>query len=121
MGALMSRQQFNRTVALKTSEGAAGYIPIPFADYAGGKVYIPAGSSITTLTFYSARGVAGQDEPGQTPYALTFTQCRDASNANLSLTVAAGFNYPLPTELFGDGTIEIVADAAGNVDISLKA
>ena len=70
---------------------------------------IPSGSSITSLTFYGAR------QPGGTHVAI-----QDASGSPVTLSVAAGNGYPLPDACFGYGAIKLVADAAGDVEISLK-
>ena len=122
MPSIARQHWFSKNVGLLTSEGASGFVSFPFGDFAGGKIYIPVASSITTLTFYSAAAQAGRPTPDNLGSgAPVFTQCYDKTNTALSLTVAAGRNYPLPDELFGDGVVEIVANAAGNVDVSLKA
>ena len=84
---------------------------IPFAGYAGGRIYVPAGSSLTSLTFYDAPStdgdfIASYDDAG-TPAALT-------------LTVSAGKSYPIPAKLFGAGAIKILGDSDGIVHVCLK-
>jgi hypothetical protein len=120
----MNRNPWRKTVALKTTANAAGAEKIPMANFASGKIYIPTGSPITTLTFYALSGVAGQPLDTNVPYApadADWTQVADKNDALISRTVQAGRNYPLPDELFGDGTVQIVANAAGNVDLALKS
>ena len=122
MASIARQQWFGQGIGLQTSQGATGFVEIPFGDFAGGKIYIPAGSPITTLTFYSAAVATGRPKPdGTSTTAPVYTQCYDKTNAALSLTVAAGRNYPLPDELFADCVVQIVADQAGSVDVSLKA
>lgn len=79
-----------------------------FRKWAGGNVMIPAGSSITTLTFYSSL------DDGN------FIPLYDSNASAVSLTVVASGSYPLPDAVFGCGDIKMVGNAAGNVDILLK-
>ena len=73
---------------------------------------VPAGSSITTITWYDA---PGEDD--------TFLPSQDsaASPAALSTTVSAGKSYPIPTDLYGAGALKLVADASGSVDVTLSS
>lgn len=119
----MQRQHWRKTVALKTSVNAAGAEKIPLRDFAGGKIYIPTGSPITNLTFYTLSGIPGQPtdtNTGLAPVDADWTQVYDKTGAAVSRTVAAGRNYPLPDEVFGDGMLQVVVDNAGSVDIALK-
>ena len=94
-------------VTLTTSAGTTAAIDVRAA--AGGAVVVPAGSSITQLTYYAAA------EPGLTPLPLY-----DAAGAPMVQAVAAGRVYQLPDACFGIGLLAVVADAAGTVALSLK-
>jgi hypothetical protein len=72
---------------------------------------IPVGSSITSLTWYESDDVGG-----------TYVAAYDDSSppAAVTQTVSAGKGYPIPTILAGARALKIVADASGNVTVSLK-
>jgi len=93
------------TVSLTTSETTTPVIDK--RGFAGGSVQVPAGSSITTLTFYG-------DHDGSD----TFGALYDNLGAAVTLTVAASRVTQLPDALFGVPYIKIVADAEGDVTIS---
>jgi len=83
--------------------------------YAGGRIFIPAGSSITLLTFHDAP--SGDDTFLPSQYQV------DSSGAPAALTiaVAAGKSYSVPSGLFGAGAFRIEVDVAGTVDVSLSS
>jgi len=83
---------------------------IDFRQYSGGMIHIPAGSSITALTFNVATKKGG-----------TYLPAYDTSNTAISLTVAAGRAYPVPDTIFGANFIKLTGDAAGVVDFDMKA
>lgn len=83
---------------------------IPFHRWKYGMVYVPDGSSITTLTIHAAPDVGETYEPlwdNGTPSAVT-------------ITVAANRANPLPDECFGAGALKLVGNVAGTIQISLK-
>ena len=82
---------------------------IIFEDWGGGRVYIPSGSSITSLTWYDA------PEPGGTYHAAN-----DEDSVALVQTVEAGKSYEIPVSLAGAGALKIVGDATGTVTVTLK-
>ena len=84
---------------------------IPYQGVGGGRVYIPAASSITTLTWYDARDAGGS-------YLESYDS--SATAAAISQTVAAGRSYPIPVDLFGARMLKVVGNAAGTVGFSLK-
>ena len=96
------------TAALTTSLATTAAIDI--SHHAWGTVHIPTGSSITSLTYYTSIAPNG-----------TFVAAQDSTPAAIVQTVGAAKSYPLPSALFGAAAIKIVANAAGNVDISLKS
>lgn len=79
-----------------------------FRKWAGGNIMIPAGSSITSLTFYSSL-----DDGNYVPLY-------DSNATAVALTVAASGSYPVPDAVFGCSEIKIVANAAGTVDMLFK-
>lgn len=82
---------------------------IPFSDQIVGQLYIPAGSSITSLTWYAAPN-----------YDATYLVAYDAGT-NGAQTVAAGRSYKIPVELAGARYLKAVGDAAGTIYVSLKS
>lgn len=90
-----------------------------FDAYSGGMIFVPVGSTITTLTFYCSQAydsIPFTALPLQGPsldYAI-------AAGSPMVITVAAGKAYPIPQACFGAGTIAIVGNHAGNIDLLLK-
>lgn len=87
---------------------ASGSTAIPFGDFAGGHVYIPNGSSITTLTMHASAD-------GVTYYEVY------SAGAALSVTVAADKSADFPDGVFGARFLKLVANAAGTVYVTLKS
>lgn len=121
----IGRKQVSRTVAVPTS--LTNGIPtsaqeVEFAWFAGGDVFVPTGSSITTLTFYksdlpAANGKANWG-PAYQPDPSNITN--PPTMVAVTLTVTAGNWYPLPACLFGCGNFAMTGNAAGTVYVSLK-
>lgn len=103
---------------------AIGTTPeIPFEAFSGGTIHIPTGSSITTLTWYTAPFQTGrpQNAPGlSASQTQTFQPAKDSSGTAVTQTVTAANSFPIPTALFGAGSLKCVVNAAGTVDICLK-
>lgn len=78
-----------------------------YRGFTGGVVVIPAGSSITSLTYYVASTEGG-----------TYIQLYDSVGA-VSTTVAASRAYQLPADLAGAANVKLVGNADGNVDLHL--
>jgi hypothetical protein len=97
---------YNYSYDLDTAEGTTPEIDFGAVGYA--VVFIPAGSSITTLTFLVA------PEPGGTylPHYVT--------TSATTMTVQGGRAYQLPTTLSGVRAVKITVNAAGTVDISFQ-
>ena len=83
---------------------------IDIAEFGQGEIYIPSGSTITSLTFNVCPYSGGVYLPAQ-----------DTTGAAVTLTVAAAKAYPLPAVIFGAALLKIVTNAAGAVFINLKA
>lgn len=106
--AITRTQQPQETVALTDAVGTTQ--EIDYSKYADGSIRIPAGSSITSLTFHGAATRGG-----------TFAALYNASNAAVTRTVAAERIYAIPDECRGLAAIKIVANVAGTVGLSLKS
>lgn len=96
------------TVSLNTAESTTPSIPIE--QYASGEIFIPTGSSITTLTWWAAPTSSG-----------TFIAAQDASGSAVTQTVSGGKAYPMPAVLFGAGAVKAVTNAAGDAIVNLKS
>lgn len=82
--------------------------PVNIGIYANGRIAVPTGSSITTLTFYACDNVNG-----------TFLQIFDSAAA-ISMTVSAGNTYQLPAAVMGYTFIKVKANVAGGVQLYLS-
>lgn len=96
-----------QTVSVTASAGTTG--EIPFEECAGGMIFVPTGSALTSLTFH-----AGEKSGG------TFLPAYDADGNALVRTVAAGMAYPIPSALYGAGAIKIVGNDVGTVIVVKK-
>ena len=95
------------SVVVNTAVGSSG--TIDYGDFASGMVHVPAGSTITTLTWHSSLKAEG-------PYLAA----DDAASAALVQTVAAGQAHPIPIALNGARFLRITGDAVGVVGITMK-
>lgn len=95
------------SVAVATS--VASSAAIDFGDFETGRVHVPTGSALTTLTWHASLERDGD-----------YTQVRDSSNADVTSTVAAGYNYQFPAALTGARFVKITGNAAGVVGVTLK-
>lgn len=96
-----------QTVSVTASAGTTG--EIPFEECAGGMIFVPTGSALTSLTFHAAEKSGG-----------TFLPAYDADGNALVRTVAADRAYPIPTALYGAGAIKIVGNDSGSIVILKK-
>jgi len=94
------------TVALVAN--IADSTAISAGDYEFGMVFIPNGSSITTLTWHTSTTLNG-----------TYLAAHNASGA-ITQTVAADRAYPIPVDLAGARFLKITGNAAGVVSVTLK-
>ena len=92
------------TVSLTDAIGTTAVIT--YRGYRKGFVYVPNGSSLTTLTWHSSDSEDGDYEA-----------CHDGSNP-ITSTVAADRAVPLPTTLEGAAYLKAVGNAAGTVKFS---
>ena len=101
------------TVALTASLSTTP--EIHYHSMAGGTVYIPTGSPITSLTWYCA-----ENPSGDATLAGTYIAAYDFSGSAATQTVVAPGAYPIPVALFGAGMLKCVVNSAGSVTITLK-
>jgi len=94
-----------QTVTLTTSASTTPAIPL--GPKYRGVVYVPTGSSITTLTFHVAPTISD-----------TFIPLYTTGGSAVTQTVAAARAYPLPSSLVGAGAMKVVGDAAGAITIT---
>lgn len=116
MSVIHRQCQSFQSLALKTDSTSP---PIDFEDFSGGQIHIPSGSSITTLTWFTAPAavdaVSAETKPG------TFVAAQDSAGAAVTQTVSAAKSYPLPTVLFGAAYLQCRVNTNGSVDLTLKA
>lgn len=99
----------SQTMALSLTSVLATTPGIPVADFASGEIFVPTGSTITTLTYHVAPAAGG-----------TYIPAQDAAGAAVTQTVAAAKAYPIPAVIFGARSAKIVTNASGTVDVNLK-
>lgn len=107
MTGYIRRAYLPQTVSVTASAGTTG--EIPFEECAGGMIFVPTGSALTSLTFHAA------DKPGG-----TFYPAYDADGNALTRTVAQTRAYPIPSALYGAGAIKIVGNDVGTVIVVKK-
>lgn len=103
----MRRYAVKRSLSLNTAVSTTP--EIDYEHFSGGTIYIPDGSSITTLTWHVAPEKGG-----------TYLAAQDSSGDAVTQTVAADEAHPIPEALFGARAIKAVVNAAGDVEVSLK-
>ena len=94
-----------QTVVLTTDDTSP---EIDIGGFTSGQIHIPTAETYVTLTYYTA-------SPSGTLYAA-----QNATPAAITQTVAADKSYPIPTQLFGANRIQIRANVAGNIRVTLK-
>ena len=95
------------SVAVGTA--VSGSDAIGYGPYASGMVFVPSGSTITTLTWHACGTEDG-----------TYVAAEDASSNAVTQTVAASQAHPIPAALQGCRFIKATGNAAGTVGVSLK-
>lgn len=84
-----------------------------------GMIFVPAGSPLTSLTFYTQpHSVLPIGVPAPTAEEY-FTPYDSAGSAVAALTVAAGQSYPIPEALSTAPFLRIVGNATGTITIAL--
>lgn len=105
MGSISRYTERLAAVTIGTSIGTT--TEINCESFTAGMIFVPAGSSITTLTFFVAPVKAGN-----------YHALYDHNTVAVVLTVAAGRAYPFPVATFGARALKLVGNVAGTVDIT---
>lgn len=106
MGVAIGRG-FRGQESISCTTSAATTPRIEKRSLAGGSFRIPAGSSITTVTFYGAQNTSDDLLP-----------MYDKSRAAIEITVGAGQIHPLPDEIYNTPYYGMVTNAAGTITVS---
>ena len=106
----MTNQAYSVSVAsLAVATAVTGSGTIKYENARSGVVYVPAGSSLTSLTWHASLSEDG-------PYVAA----EDASSAALVQVVAAGQAHPIPAVLEGAMFLRVTGDVAGEIGYTLK-
>jgi hypothetical protein len=101
----------DKVVGVKITATLATCQAIPYGSASAGTVHVPAGSSLTLLTWYSsADGVTYQP-----------LQDGSASATAITSTVSAAMACKIPVDCFGSAFLKAVGNTTGTVDLSIKA
>ena len=84
---------------------------IEFSNCVSGEIYIPAGATVTTLTWHTSPTRGGT-------YLAAYDSA--ATPAAVTQTVAASRAYPIPVALAGCAFIKAVGDAAVSIGLLAK-
>jgi hypothetical protein len=95
--------------AVAMTDSAATTGVIQYSEASGGVLRLPAGSSITSLTWYATEAIGG-----------TFAPAYDQDGVAVTQTVVHTRIYEIPSALFGAAAIKAVVNAAGTVYVNLK-
>jgi len=98
-----------RVESLTVGTSAAASSELVMSEFAMGMFFVPAGSSITTITWYAAVKAGGTYFAAYDEFVSAITQVVSASKA-----------YQLPSGLCGAAAIKAVGDAAGTIAVVLK-
>jgi hypothetical protein len=105
----MTSAKYSISIDSVTVDTAVGVsTAIGYGDFEKGMVHVPAGSSLTTLTWHASNYING-----------TYLPVNNASGA-VTQTVSAGKAYPIPSDVIGAQFLKITGNAAGVVGVSLK-
>lgn len=110
MGPRIKRESTIHTGVAVDNSALASSTEIDITSYSSGSVFVPSGSSLTTLTWYAAEKCGG-----------TYHAAYDSAGSAVTQTVAADRAYPIPAALFGASAIKAIGNAAGTVIVSLKS
>jgi len=100
------------SLAVGTAVGDSG--EIGYGDFEKGMVFVPAGSSLTTLTWNSS--LKSVNDGGT--YLPAFSSA--AVPVAITQTVSASKVYPIPSDLWGARFLKITGNVAGVVGVTLK-
>ena len=107
MSAIIRENNVPVTATVATDKATS--TEIDMRRYAMGRFHVPAGSALTTITWYSSPTAGG-----------TYLPAYDELGVSLAQTVAAGRSYTLPSEMAAGAFIKPEGNAAGTITIVLK-
>jgi len=99
----------NTIPAVAVGAAVADSQEIIYSGYAHGMFFIPAGSGLTTLTWYAA------EKPGG-----TYLAAYDKDGNAVTQTVVHTRAYPIPEALSGCRAIKVTGNEAGTIAVSPK-
>ena len=103
---MVSSGSWYTPITCAASAGAiADATPLGMDTFCGGILSVPSGSSLTSLTFYVSDTKDG-----------TYQAFYDASNAAVTMTVAADRVYVIPVAVNSGIWVKIVGNASGTVN-----
>lgn len=107
------QRQTRRQADAAITASASTTAEVDITDATSGTVFVPSGSSLTTLTFHVAPVLGGT-------YLAAYDDA--ATPAALALTnLGASKAYAIPAKVFGAAAFKMVGNTTGTVDISLKS
>jgi hypothetical protein len=99
--------------AITITASAATTGQLAYQGLAHAVIYVPTGSSLTSLAFHNVAIVGGAE-------VVSTNAHKDESGTAISLTVAAATSYPMPTALSGGDKWAIVGNTTGTVYVHGK-
>lgn len=106
----MTNQRYSISIpSIAVGTGVSTSDEIEYGGFTDGMVYIPNGSSLTTLTWHSSATKGG-----------SYLAAENAASSAITQTVAQNQAHPIPTELRGARFLKITGNAAGAVAITMK-
>jgi hypothetical protein len=112
----MSHFSTKQVVGINTAIGTTE--EISYGEFDCGTIHVPNGSTITTLTWWSSPELGGTYEAALKAVDVALSPITYLATVQ---TVAADGAYPIPESLKGSVGIKAVANAAGDVEVSLKS
>ena len=91
---------------------------IGYGEFDSGMVYVPNGSSMTSLTWLACDKLGGEYEPAKHTVNQGVTPLTYVATVQ---TVAANGAYPIPQDLVGAVGLKAVGNAAEVILVSLKS
>lgn len=98
-------------ITITASAGTTGQLP--YGGVAHATIYVPTGSSLTSLAFHNVAIVSGS------PVVSTNAHV-DEDGSAISLTVAAATSYPMPTACSGGDKWAIKGNTTGTIYVHCK-
>jgi hypothetical protein len=106
----VTNQAYSVSVAsLVVATAVTGSGTIKYENARSGVVYVPAGSSLTSLTWHASLAEEG-------PYMAADNE----AGAAIVQTVAAGQAHPIPAAMQGAMFLRVTGDVAGEIGYTLK-